>query len=438
MRIAAITAGAAGTFCGSCLHDNTLAAALARLGHDVALAPTYTPIRTDEADVSQPRVFLGGINAYLDQKPWLRHRPRLLRRWLDRPGLIRFATRLSPLPNYDALGELTLSVLRGEHGNQRDAFRQLTDWLAQDFRPEIVTLTNVLLSAIAPPVKARLGRPILAYLQGDDLFLDALRPEHRGPAIELIRANAAAIDGFIAPCRDYADFMADYLGIRRDAIAVVPLGLNLRAHDSVATRIPPSAIRHPKRTGEQPVIGFFARIAPEKGLHVLVDAFIRLRRMPGVPAARLRIGGWLGPHHRDYLAGERRKLADAGLAGDVEHVDCPRLEEKIRFLQSLDLFSVPATFREPKGLYVLEAQAHGVPVVQPAHGSFPELITATGGGRLVPPNDPAALAEALRDLLADETERRRLGAAGRDAVRRDFSDDLMAQRTAEHYRRFLH
>src|SRR5207302_10706137 len=78
MKIAYITAGAAGMYCGSCMHDNTLAAALIAKGHDALLIPTYTPIRTDEADVSQRRVFFGGSTVSLQRKsgyfaitPWL-------------------------------------------------------------------------------------------------------------------------------------------------------------------------------------------------------------------------------------------------------------------------------------------------------------------------------------------------------------------------------
>ena len=68
MKIAYITAGAAGMYCGSCLHDNTLAAALMAKGHEVALIPTYTPTRTDEEDVSIDRVFYGAVNVFLETK----------------------------------------------------------------------------------------------------------------------------------------------------------------------------------------------------------------------------------------------------------------------------------------------------------------------------------------------------------------------------------
>ena len=73
-----------------------------------------------------------------------------------------------------------------------------------------------------------------------------------------------------------------------------------------------------------------------------------------------------------------KHLADAGLAGEVEHLDCVDHKSKVEFLKSIDIFSVPTSYREPKGLYVLESWANGVPVVQPRHGSFPELIEATG------------------------------------------------------------
>jgi glycosyltransferase involved in cell wall biosynthesis len=428
MRIAAITAGAAGMICGSCLHDNALAAALHALGHDTLLVPTYTPIRTDEADVSDRRVFLGGLNVYLDQKSdWYRRTPRFVRWFLDRPWLLRAAGRLAATPDYGALGELTLSVLRGEHGRQRDAVERLAGWLAGEVKPDILTLSNVLISGIAPAFKHRLAVPIVAYLQGDDIFLDALRPEHRRQAIELIRQNAAVIDGFIATSRDYADFMAGYLGLPRAAIEVIPPGINLAHH---AGPVAP-------RTEPPYTVGYFARTAPEKGLHVLAEAFIRLRQMPDAPPCTLRASGWLGPQHKPYLAAVRRRLAEAGLGDAFEYVDSPDVAGKVRFLRTLDVLSVPTTYREPKGLYVLEALANGVPVVQPAHGAFPDLLDATGGGLLVQPDDPDDLARGLHRLLTDTALRLELGRKGREAVQEHYSAAGEARRAVEVYRRHV-
>src|SRR6516164_3430297 len=145
MRIAYITAGAAGMFCGSCMRDNTLVAELQRQGHDALLIPTYTPIATDEADVSQSRVFFGGINVYLQQKLGLfRHTPWIMDRLLDRPRLLRWVSRFAVKTRAEDLGDLTISMLKGEHGHQRKEIDKLVGWLADEVKPEVVNLTNAL------------------------------------------------------------------------------------------------------------------------------------------------------------------------------------------------------------------------------------------------------------------------------------------------------
>src|SRR5437868_8409693 len=136
MRIAYITAGAAGMYCGSCMHDNTLVATLQAQGHDALLIPTYTPIRTDEVDVSQRRVFLGGINVYLQQKLSLfRHTPWFFDRVLDAPGLLRLVSRFAVRTHAEQLGDLAGSVLEGEHGFQKKELEKLVDWLTDDVKP---------------------------------------------------------------------------------------------------------------------------------------------------------------------------------------------------------------------------------------------------------------------------------------------------------------
>jgi glycosyltransferase involved in cell wall biosynthesis len=417
MRIASITSGAAGMFCGSCLRDNTLATALIARGHDCLLIPTFTPLTLDEPDASTGRVFLGGINVFLDEYTAFRWIPRWARRWLDRPNLLRWASKFSGIENYEKLGEMTLSMLRGDHGRQRREFAELTTFLA-DYRPDVVLLTNVLLSAIAPMVAERLRIPVVATLQGDDIFLDALTPAHQKAAKALIRQNSESIRGFIATSRYYADHMADHLGIRRDRIQVVYPGINPKNHAD-QPELPKT---------DPPTLGYFARIAPEKGLHQLVEAFVRVQEIHKSPA-RLRISGWLGPQNRDYLNRQMDLLRSKGLNDRVEHVAVNNLAEKVRFLRGLNVFSVPTVYREPKGLYLLEAMASGVPVVVPRHGAAPELVEATGGGVLVTPGDASELAATLADLLDDSGRRGELGAAGRAGVLQNFTADRMARDT---------
>jgi glycosyltransferase involved in cell wall biosynthesis len=428
VRIAYITAGAAGMYCGSCMHDNTLVAALTRQGHDALLVPTYTPIRTDEDDVSHKRIFFGGINLYLQQKFWLfRHTPWLLDRLLDFPGLLRWVSRFAMKTQAQELAELTLSMLRGEHGKQSKEVDKIVRWLADEVRPEVVNLTNALLSGMVHELKRHTRAPVLCSLQGDDIYLESLPEPARGKALGLIRDHCREIDGFIATSAYYADFMAGYFAIPRQRIHVVHPGLNLRGHGGP----------RPPRGDGLPAIGYFARICPEKGLHNLTEAFRLLRLQPGAPRCRLRVSGWLGDHNKPYLDGLKKRLNVAGLADDFEHVDSPDHASKVRFLQSLDVLSVPTTYREPKGLYVLEALANGVPVVQPRHGSFPELLEATGGGLLVEPDDPADLARGLRQLLDDRARADELGRRGQEAVHGRFHAERMAQETAVVYAQYV-
>jgi glycosyltransferase involved in cell wall biosynthesis len=110
---------------------------------------------------------------------------------------------------------------------------------------------------------------------------------------------------------------------------------------------------------------------------------------------------------------------------------------KIAFLRSLHVLSVPAVYREPKGLYVLEALANGVPVVEPDHGSFPEMIRETGGGILVAPDSPESLADGLYALMEDPERRRALGRAGQVAVREQHGSEIAAARIVELYGRLV-
>ncbi len=427
MRIAYVTAGAAGMYCGSCMRDNTLVAALAAQGHDALLVPIYTPIRTDEDDVSVHQVFFGGINVYLQQNySVFRHTPRFLDRLLDAPGLLRWVSRFAVKTQAERLGELTLSMLRGEHGHQRKEVDRLLDWLSET-RPEIVNITNIMLSGIVGELRRRLRVPVLCSLQGDDIYLDFLPEQHRGTAMDLIRQNCSTIDGYVTTSTYYADFMTEYLGLLRERIHVVLPGLNLKGHGGP----------RPERNGEPFTIGYFARICPEKGFHVLAEAFHLLRQSPGVPPVRLRISGYLGAHNLPWFDSLLAKLRERGHGDVVEHVESPDHDSKVRFLQSLDVLSVPTTYREPKGLYVLEALANGVPVVQPRHGSFPELVEATGGGLLVEPDNPGDLAAALRRLADDPSVARELGRKGREAVHTRFTADRMARDTADVYRLYV-
>lgn len=411
MRILSITAGAAGMYCGSCFRDNALASELLARGHDVTLVPVYTPTRTDEPNVSQKkRVLFGGISVYLQQHSSLfRKTPGFLDRLWDSPKVIgAFASRAM---STDArlLGDLTISMLEGDQGVLRKEFDKLTTFLADEPPPDIVNLPNSLLIAMAEPLKRALGRPICCTLQGEELFLDGLAAPYRDKAIALIRDQARHVDRFIAVSHYCAKFMSELFGIPANRIAVVPLGIKMDGYE--------------RRTGggDTFTVGYFARVAPEKGLHVLADAYVRFRRRTGKAQIRLAAAGYMAPAQEGYLADVRKTLADAGLAGEFSYAGEIDRVGKIAFLRSLDVLSVPATYDEPKGMFVLEAMACGVPVVQPRRGGFTEIVDATGGGLLVAPDDPESLAEGLHTLWTDRQRLEQLGAAAYDGVRAHYS-----------------
>lgn len=408
--IAYVTAGGAGMFCGSCMRDNALAAELSARDVPITLIPTFTPIRVDEPDQSDEHVFLGGINVYLDQKlPWFGRMPRPIRRALDHPALLRILSRMALQTRSEDDAQLALSLLQGTAGRQATETVDLVDFLVEEIQPDVVALTNLLIAGFLPELRRRSDALISITLQGDDIFLDTLRPSDAREVVDAMRALVPMVDVFLTFTEDYKKRMGSLFEIPADRIAVVPLGLaNPEAFAPTATAA--SLDERP------PTLGYLARICPEKGFGVLVDAFLRLRAMHGTESARLRCGGWLGASDRAFFDAQTKKLEAAGALDAFDHVDLPDRASKIDLLHSIDLFSVPTVYQECKGLYVLEALAAGVPVVQPRHGSFPELLASTGGGELVPPNDPDALASALHALMTDPAKRSRLAERGRRGV----------------------
>jgi glycosyltransferase involved in cell wall biosynthesis len=429
-RIAYLAAGAAGMICGSCLRDNALVLALRRLGVDATLIPTYTPLRTDEQDASLHQVFYGGVNIFLQQRvPLFRHLPGFMVRWLDLPWFIRRATRRSVTPSPRMMGELTVSMLQGAAGRQRKEVDRLADWLCDSLQPQLINYTNILIAGSAPTLKQRLNVPIVVTLQGDDLFLDSLPDTYRQKALDEIRKLANHVDAFVVFNQYYADHMRDYLQIPSARIQLVPLGIN--ASDFAAS---PERLRSDRT---ETTIGYLARLAPEKGLHQLVDAFIQLWRDDTVPRTRLLIAGWMGASQQEYAHQQFQRLDQAGLSGFWEYRGEVDRAGKRQFFADVDLFSVPTIYPEAKGLYVLEAMAAGVPVVLPAHGSFPELVASTGGGLLCRPHDSAQLAKSLAELLGCPDERQRLGRTGQAAVAARHSADVMARETWSLYQQLL-
>ncbi|MBU6388016.1 MAG: glycosyltransferase family 4 protein [Planctomycetes bacterium] len=376
MRITYLTAGAAGMFCGSCMNDNAVARELINAGHDCVLMPVYTPIRTDVEDMSVDRVFLGGVNVYLSQKLGaFRLLPRWMTGWLDHPLLVKALTSKAGKTSPELLGQLTLSMLDGLAGRQRKEFEDLLSFLQTNVRPETILLTNLLIGGVIPQMAT--NADVWVMLQGDDIFLDSLSESDRREVIAKMRGLVGHVKGFLCHCSTYAHFMQELFAIPPQKMHVVPLGVATR--DFIESQGEASS-REKKTASEQPKIhlGYLARMAPEKGLHRLVDAFIELKRNPRWESLRLELAGWMGPQHAKYWKEQQNKLSRAGLDGQWNYAGTLDRNQKVRYLKSLDLFCVPTEYADPKGIFLLEAVAAGLPYVMPDHGAFPEVHQRLG------------------------------------------------------------
>jgi len=423
MRIIQLTAGTGSFFCGTCIRDNALVMALRKLGHDALMVPMYLEPALDESSGAEGApLFYGGINVYLQEKlPLFRKTPRWIDRMLDSPALLKAAAGKAGMTKASELGELTVSTLRGEDGRQSKELDRLVDWLATDGRADVVCLSNVLLIGLARRIQERTSAAVVCTLQGEDTFLDSLPERDRTQAWTTIRERAGDVDAFVAVSKYHGDLMRERAGLPADRVHVVHNGINLDGYCSDARRQAP----------EPPVLGYFARMCWTKGLQTLIEAYISLRKRDKVKNLKLRVAGSRTEADVPFVTQMQQLLADAGLSADTEFLPNVDKPGKIDFLQSLSVLSVPATYGESFGLYVIEAMAAGVPVVQPRHAAFPELIEATGGGVLYDPNDPEALVSSLEELLLDSQRARELGEQGRKAVFDCFSVERMAARSAK-------
>lgn len=416
VKIVFLTPGTGSYYCGACMRDNMLARELIRVGHDVTIAPMYLPMMLDDETlpgVERGPIFFGGINVYLQQKLGLfRKTPAFIDRLLNARGLLRWAARHTHMTSARDHGEMTLEMLQVETSRFRKEWEKLLGWLEQE-KPQLVCLSNALLAGLTSELKQRLKVPVVAFFQGEDSFLDGLPEPYRSQCWTAMGHRLAEADALLSPSRFYADFMRERLSLAPDAIEVVPNGLRLDGYAPAA--VPPAS----------PAIGYLAKMSREKGLVLLIDAFLHLAGELHDTTTTLKIAGAATAGDEPLITEMKQRIAAAGLEGRVQWLPNVSREQKVAFLQSLSLFSVPAIYVEAFGMYVLEALACGIPVVQPNASAFPEIINATGGGLCVPPRDPKALARAWQALLRDAPQRSQLGRAARLGVEKHYSAETM-------------
>jgi len=414
-----ITPGTGGGFyCENCLRDVTLVREMRKLGHDVIMVPLYLPLQAPGSEpVSNVPIFFGGVNVYLQQKLSLfRKTPRWIDRLFDSRGLLNWAARKVGLTSARDLGMTTISMLQGEQGRQIKELDRLVDWLAaEDNRADAICLSNILLAGLARRIKEELGIPVVCLLQDEHGFLDGLASPYSEQAWQIVAERATDIDVFIAVSKYYAEFMRHRLQLDADRVRVGYVGISLDAYK-------------PRQSEpDVPTIGFLSQTCSEKGLDTLVDAFLTLKKNDKLKGAKLRIAGGHNAGDEAFLKRIRGRLDSPGLSDDVEFLTGFDDNTKRVFLSRLSLLCVPEKQPAACGMYVLEALAAGVPVVQPATGVFPELLEMTAGGLLYDPDDASEPARSLERLLLDPDHAKDLGRRGRETVFEKFNVEQTAR-----------
>jgi len=391
------------------MRDNALARELIARGHEAHLVPMYLPLQLDEerVDATTP-VFFGGINVYLQQKYGIF---RSLPRWMDKlfngRGLLRAVAKRSHLTSAREQGEMTCQMLRLEESNLGKEVDKLVEWLERDGKPDVIVLSNALLAGLIGELKRRLRVPVVCTFQGEDSFLDGLPEPWRREGWSEMGRRVREADILVSPSCFYARVMEDRLALAGASVRVVPNGIDLRGY---------------RQGGGSDRIGYLSRMCHSKGLGILVDAFIHLNDS----SLTLAIAGTMGGGDEEYTDGLKKKLKEAGLSDCVEWRPDLDRDEKAGFLESLSVFSVPVTYPEAFGLYLIEAMACGIPVVMPDASAFPEIVKAAECGILVKPDSPKDLARGLREML-DHPDRRSVGEKGRLAVEDRYHVGAMAE-----------
>lgn len=427
MKIVHIVPGFGGTFyCGNCLRDSGLNAALKKDGHQAITLPMYLPLTMNNTDAGDGiPVFYGAVNIYLKQYPVFRHMPRWFENLMNSQPVLKFAAKKSGSTRASGLEDLTKSMLLGAEGHQSEELQQLVDFLKFHEKPDIVHISNALLLGLAKKVRTEVNVPVVCSLQDEDVWVDAMHENQREKMWQLIAEKAQDADAFIAVSDFFAGVMQDRLKIPDHKMHVLHVGV--RSGDYTYSK----PVENPQ------VIGYLSRLCDENGFEILIDAFIGLKNKPEFRDVKLKATGGMTADDTEFINRQRNKLKANGFLADFEILPDFSTSALPSFFSSISVLSVPVLKGEAFGLYQIEALASGIPLVQPALGAFPEIVNATGGGLIYQPNSAEALTNALAEILADKAKLEALGLAGRKAVELHFDSHNISNRLAEIYKKLL-
>lgn len=425
MKIINIVPGFGGTFyCGNCLRDSGFIKSLKDAGHDAHTLPIYLPL-SDESSKNDDvlPVFYGAVNIYLKQNFRIfRKMPKWLERFFDSDAILNYAAKKAGSTRASGLEEMTLSMLRGHEGYQKEELQHMIDFLIHYEKPDVIHLSNALLLGLVHKIKTELNIPVICSLQDEDVWLDAMRPVYQEKLWQMLREKGKEVDAFVAVSNYYADVMKKRMQIPDDKIHAVHIGIDPQKYDIAEPNL------------KIPTIGFLSRMNKENGFEVLIDAYLKIKENPLYKNLKLKLSGGSTGDDKRFINKQVRKLKRNCIFHDVEFVKDFDIGSLKYFFKNLSLLSVPVLKGEAFGLYQLEALASGVPLVQPALGAFPEIAEITKGGVIYKPNTAEALADKWAEVLSDPECLIQMSENGRNAIVNNLNGQILTNNMVEIYK----
>jgi glycosyltransferase involved in cell wall biosynthesis len=419
MKIVYLITGSGGSFyCGNCYRDMLYLRAIRKVpGIKASAIPLYLPPDNSSNDTGfDKKVFFGAISMYLREKVrFMRNMPAFLDKFFDFSLFLKMAAKQAGTTRTEGLEELTLNMIEGDNAFRKDEVNRLVNYLLKDGKPDIVHLSNALILGLARQLKKRVDIKVVCSLLNEDDWIDEMAEPYRSKAWKMIAKEAVYVDSFITPSHYYRDLFIRRTGLKGDNIHVVPLGFD------------PEPAAAPLNVARSPSIGYFSRVSYPNGFDKLIDAFIILKTKDLIPGLTLSVCGGYTGDDKPFLSRQIKKIRDNGLQKSIRIYSGFQGTKKMEFFNEVDVISVPVRKYDGYGLYILESNCSGIPVVQPSTGAFPEIIGMTGGGITYTPDTVEQLADALHSLLKDNTHRSDMGIIGKERVRSRLSLEKMSE-----------
>ncbi|MCW3805524.1 glycosyltransferase family 4 protein [Plebeiibacterium marinum] len=416
MKTIFIIPGAGDSFyCGNCFRDNLQASALKKMGHEAIIMPLYLPLKNEAFKTDSP-LFFPATTYYVAQKFFQKiTMPGWMKRWLGSDSMLSFASSMSETTSAKGMEKMTLSMIDGDSPAFLNEVNQLINWLKQE-KPDVVHISTSLLIGIAKAIKQKMDIPVVCSLLDEEVWIDSMKKSYADLAWKNIGKNLQFVDKLITTSNYYKAYAQQKVPEIGNLEVIYP-GINQEQYK-------------PGKPLQDPVIGFFYRLNPKNGLDILAKAYVALKNKNTIPNLKLKIGGGFTAQDKKFIAKVKAILNP--YIDDVEFVDSYSMSDHIGFYQSISVLSVPLTFNEGIGVYICEAFACGIPAVEPATGSFPEVVGKAGV--LYEPNHPDKLAEALESLLGDENRYQQAKINALEKASTLFNDAVMAEKLLNIYK----